>query len=159
MDKEININIREAISQEDSIIAEHFYQLWLDIGVEKNSIKSNYRDIILKFIKQARQNLFHKSFVAEIDNVIVGSASCQIYTGLYPNVLTEEYRKYGYIWGVYVESSYRKKGIGKKLTNATAEYLKTIGCTKAILNASPAGKPIYESLGFSPSNGMQLDLT
>ncbi|NJL78614.1 MAG: GNAT family N-acetyltransferase [Richelia sp. RM2_1_2] len=154
----MNLNIRETISKEDSIIAEHFCKLWLDIGVPESYIKSNHRNITMEFIKEARQNLFYQGFVAEIDNLIVGSASCQLFTGLSPNVLKDEYRKYGYIWGVYVEPFYRKKGIAKQLTNATVEYLKTIGCTKAILNASPAGKSVYESLGFSLTNAMELDL-
>ncbi|MEM9926005.1 MAG: GNAT family N-acetyltransferase [Cyanobacteria bacterium P01_D01_bin.50] len=157
MHEGINIKIREIIPQEDSIIVEHFYQMWLDIGVPENSIKPNHRNLTLEFIKQAREKLFFKSFFAEIDNLIIGSASCQLFTGLYPQILQEEYRKYGYIWGVYVEPSYRKKGIAKQLTNATVEYLKSIGCTRAILNASPAGKSVYESLDFLPSNAMQLD--
>ncbi|MEB3218423.1 MAG: GNAT family N-acetyltransferase [Nostocales cyanobacterium 94392] len=154
----MNLNIRETISKEDLIIAEHFCKLWLDIGVPENFIQSNYRNLTLEFIKEARQNLFYKGFVVEVDNLVVGSASCQLFTGLYPNVLKEGYRKYGYIWGVYVEPSYRRKGIAKQLTNAPVEYLKTIGCTKAILNASPAGKSVYESLGFSLTNAMELDL-
>ncbi|MEA5597249.1 GNAT family N-acetyltransferase [Rivularia sp. UHCC 0363] len=154
----MNLKIRETTPKEDSIIAEHFYQMWLDVGVAEKLIKPNHRDLTLEFIKQARQDLFYKGFVAEVDRLIVGSASCQLFTGLYSLILEEEYRKYGYIWGVYVESSYRRKGIAKQLTNATVEHLKSINCTKAILNASPAGKPVYESLGFSSSNGMQLDL-
>lgn len=154
----MNIQIRETIPKEDSIIAEHFYKLWLDVGVPKNLIKSNHHILTLEFIKQARQDLFYKGFVAEVDNRIVGSASCQLFTGLYSLILEEEYRKYGYIWNVYVQPSHRRKGIAKQLTNATIQYLKSINCTKAILNASPAGKPVYENLGFSPSNSMQLDL-
>ena len=154
----MNIQIRETIPGEDAIIAEYFYQMWLDIGVPKKSIKSNHHDLTLEFIKQARQNLSYKGFVAEVDNIIVGSASCQIFTGLYSLILEEEYRKYGYIWGVYVQPSHRRKGIAKQLTNAAIEHLKSINCTKAVLNASPAGKLVYENLGFSPSNAMQLDL-
>ncbi|MEL7241682.1 MAG: hypothetical protein AAGM40_04960 [Cyanobacteria bacterium J06573_2] len=75
----MNIQIRETIPGEDAIIAEYFYQMWLDIGVPKKSIKSNHHDLTLEFIKQARQNLSYKGFVAEVDNIIVGSASCQIY--------------------------------------------------------------------------------
>mgnify|MGYP001795971740 FL=1 len=155
----INIEIRETIPQEDSIIAEHFYQLWLDIGAPEKSIKPNHHSLTLEFITQARQNLSYKGFVAEVDSVIVGSASCQVFTGLYSLILEEEYRKYGYIWGVYVQPSYRRKGIAKQLTKATIQHLKSINCTRAILNASPAGKPVYENLNFVPSNSMQLDLT
>ncbi|NDJ20519.1 GNAT family N-acetyltransferase [Nostoc sp. B(2019)] len=155
---EKHITIREATTKEDSLIAEHFYQLWLDIGVHESNICLEWLEITLKFIAEARQDLFYKAFVAEVDNVVVGSVSCQLFTGLYPNVFKDEYRKFGYIWGVYVEQSQRRQGIAKHLTNKAIEYLKVIGCTRVVLNASPSGKPVYSSLGFSESNAMQLDL-
>lgn len=155
---EQQITIREAIPPEDALIAQHFYQMWQDIGVPDEAMNSNYLDITLEFIAQARQELFYQAFVAEVDDVIVGSASCQLFSGLYPNVMTAEYRKFGYIWGVYVEPVYRKQGIAKKLTNSAVAHLKAIGCTRVVLNASPSGKPVYSSLGFLESNAMQLDL-
>jgi GNAT superfamily N-acetyltransferase len=153
-----NVHIREALPQEDSIIAEHFYQMWLDNNILADSIKPNWQQITLDFISQARQNLCYKAFVAEVEKQVIGSTSCQLFAGLYPNILKTEYRKYGYIWGVYVAPDYRKKGIGKSITKIAVNYLKSIGCTRAILNASPSGKTVYSRLGFSISNEMQLDL-
>jgi GNAT superfamily N-acetyltransferase len=150
--------IREASFQEDSLIAKHFYQMWLDIGVPNDAINPNWLDITLKFIEQARRDSFYQAFVAEVDSTVVGSASCQLYTGLYPNVFNQQYRKYGYIWGVYVEPSFRRQGIAKELTSMAVNYLKAIGCTRVVLNASPLGKPVYEQLGFSSGNTMQLDV-
>ncbi|NJK48868.1 GNAT family N-acetyltransferase [Candidatus Gracilibacteria bacterium] len=153
-----NCVIREATFQEVSIIAEHFYQLWRDNEVPPESIKPNYQEITLQFIKNASQKLHFKAYFAEIEGKIIGSASCQLYEGLYPHILTENYRKYGYIWGVYVEKAYRGRGIGNQLTTSAIAHLKTYDCTKIILNASPSGKPIYTSLGFTESNEMWLDL-
>ncbi|NMG21210.1 GNAT family N-acetyltransferase [Brasilonema bromeliae] len=153
------INIREATPQEDSLIAKHFYQMWQDIGVPDDAINPNWLEITLQFIEQARRDLFYKAFVAEVNGaVVVGSASCQLYSGLNPNVFIPEYRKYGYIWCVYVEPAYRRQGIAKQLTSTTVNYLKAVGCTRVVLNASPSGKPVYEQLGFSSSNAMHLDL-
>ena len=39
-----------------------------------------------------------------------------------------------------------------------AAYLRTIGCTRALLHASPQGEPVYKSLGFETSNEMWLEL-
>lgn len=159
MTKEQNINIREASPQEDLLIAQHFYQLWIDNHVPTESIKSDWSDITIKFINQARQELYYQAFVAEIDNIVIGSVSCQLFAGLYPQIQKDSARKYGYIWNVYVEAPYRGKGIGKKLTNRAVDYLKSIKCTRVILHASPFGKPVYDSLGFSDSNEMRLDLS
>jgi ribosomal protein S18 acetylase RimI-like enzyme len=153
-----HITIREAIPQEDSLIAQHFYQMWQDIGLSDEAINSDWLDITLEFIKQARQDLFYKAFVAEVDKVIVGSVSCQLFAGLYPNILKAEYRKFGYIWGVYVEPIHRRQGIAKQLTKSAIAYLKEIGCTRVVLNASPSGKPVYSSLGFCEGNAMHLDV-
>ncbi|WP_309472834.1 GNAT family N-acetyltransferase [Nostoc sp. ATCC 53789] len=155
---EKHITIREATTKEDSLIAKHFYQMWLDIGVDESNIILEWQNITLQFIEEAHRDLFYKAFIAEIDNTVVGSVSCQPFAGLYPNVLKDEYRKFGYIWGVYVEQSYRRQGIAKSLTNRAIEYLKAIACTRVVLNASPLGKPVYSSLGFSEGNLMQLDL-
>ena len=154
----LNINLRETSLEEDSLIAQHFYQLWRDNDVPADSIKSDWQETILQFINHARQNLCYKAFVAEVDGKVVGSAGCQLFAGLYPLALVENYRKYGYIWGVYVEPPYRGQGIAKQLTNIALDHLKIIGCTRVVLHASPSGKPVYSSLGFSQSNEMRLDL-
>lgn len=155
---EESFKFREASLQEDSLIAEHFYQMWLDNDVPDRSIQTNWLEITLQFIENARLELSYKAFVAEVNGKIIGSASCQLFAGLYPLILTDEYRKYGYIWGVYVEPTYRRKGVAKKLTLHALDYLKSLGCTRAILHASPPGKPVYSSLGFSQSNEMRFDL-
>lgn len=159
MSTEQTINIREASPDEDFFIAEHFYKLWRDNDVPTHSIKSNWLDITLQFISHARKELGYKAFVAEVDGLAIGSASCQLFAGLYPNVLAEHYRKYGYIWGVYVEPLHRGQGIAKKLTLRSVDYLKSLNCTRAILHASPSGKPVYSSLSFSETNEMRLDLS
>lgn len=152
------IRIREASSLEDSLIAKHFYQMWWDNDVATHSIQSNWLDITLQFIDRARRELYYQAFVAEVDGQAIASVSCQLFAGLYPNILEAQYRKYGYIWGVYVEPSHRGQGIAKTLTLQACNYLKSLGCTRAILHASPSGKPVYDRLGFSPSNEMRLEL-
>lgn len=156
--RERNINIRPATISEYSLIARHSYQLWLDNNIPPDSIKSNWLEITLKFIDQARKDLYYQAFIAEENGKVVGSVSCQLFAGLYPNIIVGSYRKYGYIWGVYVEPEYRRQGIGKKLTLEAIAYLKQLACTRVILNASASGKPVYTNLGFQPSNAMEFDL-
>ncbi len=156
--RETNISIRPATISEYSLIARHSCQLWLDNNVPPDSIQFNWMEITLKFIDQARKELDYQGFIAEEEGKVVGSVSCQLFAGLYPDIIVESYRKYGYIWGVYVEPEYRCQGIGKKLTLEAIAYLKQLACTRVILNASPSGKPVYTNLGFQPSNAMEFDL-
>ncbi|WP_088889254.1 GNAT family N-acetyltransferase [Leptolyngbya ohadii] len=151
-------HVRSATPQEDVLIAHHFYQMWVDNQIAKNAIREDWLDITLQFMRQARYTLYYQAFIAEVDKRVVGSAGCQQFAGLYPNILKTSERCDGYIWGVYVEPAYRGQGIGTQLTQQTLAHLKAIGCTHAVLNASPFGKPIYSQLGFAESNVMRLDL-
>ncbi len=67
---EKHIIIREGTIKEDSLIAKHFYQMWLDIGVDESNIILKWENITLQFIKEARRDLFYKAFIAEIDNKV-----------------------------------------------------------------------------------------
>ena len=158
MDKTNSLTIVSASTTEDSLIAQHFYQLWLDNNVNPDFIDDDWLQTTLKFIAQARQELSFQAFMGKIDNNIVGSVSCQIFAGLYPSPFKPSFRKYGYIWNVYVESAYRRQGIGSQLTNTAIDYLRSLDCTHAILHASPHGKPVYEKLGFTSKNEMILEL-
>lgn len=158
MQTEKHLTIREATPQEDLLKAQHFYQMWQDMSIPEDAINPDWHDITLEYINTARRDLSYKAFVAIIDNVIVGSVSCQIFADLCPNVFKPEYRKSGYIWGIYVEPPYRRQGIAKRLTSIAVEYLKAIACTRVLLNTSPAGKRVYSNLGFCEGNLMQLDL-
>jgi GNAT superfamily N-acetyltransferase len=158
MHKKHNITIREATISEDTLIAQHFYQLWLDNKITPNSIRSDWLEETRKFITQARQNLAFQAFVAVISDRVIGSTSCQLFAGLYPTPFKSDFRKYGYLWNVYVEANYRRQGIATKLTKTAIDYLNSLNCSHAILHASPQGKPLYESLGFVPKNEMVLQL-
>jgi len=152
------IQIRAATPAEDSLIAQHFYRLWRDNDVSEDLIESNWQETVLQFLDRARRELDYKAWFAEVGSQVIGSVGCQLFAGLYPNALKPECRKYGYIWGVYVEPSYRGQGIARELTGMTIAYLQALGCTQAILHASPSGKPVYEGLGFTVGNEMRLDL-
>lgn len=150
------MNIYRATPEVDDIIAKHFYQLWLDNNVSADMICDDWMDLTLRFIQQARQEAKFQAFVAQVEDDIVGSVSCQIFTGLYPSIRRD--RNYGYIWNVYVEKAYRRQGIATELTKTAIDYLKTLNCTKAVLHASPSGKPVYKNIDFISSNEMTLDL-
>ncbi|MBD1918223.1 MULTISPECIES: GNAT family N-acetyltransferase [Cyanophyceae] len=152
------ITIRASNTTEDAVIAEHFYRMWRDLGVSEGNIQPNWLDISLDFVQTARHNLDYQTFVAIAEGAIVGSVSGQRFAGLYPPILLPTHRQYGYIWGVYVEPAYRNQGVATRLTRLMVDYLRGIGCTKIVLNAAPKARSLYQKLGFSESNLMELNL-
>ncbi len=155
----ISTCVRESRPEEDTLIARHFYRMWLDNGVNPEQILADWEPRVLAFMAAARRSLECRAFVAELDGKhIVASAVCQLFAGLYPDVLHPAQRCYGYLWGVYVEPGHRRRGIARLLSRAATEYLTSVGCTHALLHASPTGRSVYAALGFESTNEMRLSL-
>jgi hypothetical protein len=83
-------HVRVATPEEDSFIAKHFRQMWLDLDVPAEAIEPDWLTIVLHYIQQVRRDWQYQAFVAEIDGAIVGSASCQQAAGLYPQTRTPQ---------------------------------------------------------------------
>jgi GNAT superfamily N-acetyltransferase len=73
-------------------------------------------------------------------------------------VTTAVFRKYGYIWHVFVVAAARRQGVATRLVERAVDHLRSIGCTKAVLHSSDAGEAVYRQLGFQIAKEMRLDL-
>jgi GNAT superfamily N-acetyltransferase len=76
-------------------------------------------------------------FVMEDGGKIVGTAATLSYEN-----------RFAWIGMVLVDPDYRNRGIGTSLLQRTIEYLDATGIPTLKLDATPAGKPLYEKLGF-----------
>ena len=85
MKKNQSLIIRSATVEEDLIVTQHFYQLWLDNDVAPDVIDDDWLSTTLDFLVKARQNLSFQAYVGIIDGEIVGSVSSLILSGLYPS--------------------------------------------------------------------------
>ncbi len=91
-------------------------------------------------------------FVAEMDGASVGTTTTCVFDGV------------AWIAMVLVDKSVRSRGIGTALLKHALDYLKERNVRTVRLDATPAGRPIYEKLGFVPEyelaryEGMVKDL-
>ena len=59
--------------------------------------------------------------------------------------------KRAHLMNVYTKEEYRRQGIAREMVELLIEDAKKKGATEISLDATEAGRPLYESLGFSPS--------
>lgn len=64
----------------------------------------------------------------------------------------------GYIMNVYTEPAYRKRGLARQLVQTIVNWCAAHDIHTVSLHASPDGRPVYESLGFAPTNELRLQL-
>lgn len=75
--------------------------------------------------------------VVEADGVVVGTGCCVAYAD----------GKFGWIGLVATIPRFQRRGIGTEITEFLSEVLAGHGCA-AVLDASAAGGPVYERMGF-----------
>ena len=77
-------------------------------------------------------------FCATSNGAVVGTATTTIYG-----------RELAWIGMVLVDPEHRRKGIATRLMEAAMNYLAGAGVATVKLDATPAGKPVYQRLDFS----------
>jgi predicted N-acetyltransferase YhbS len=77
-----------------------------------------------------------RPFVADADGEVVGTGVLCINGPV------------GWIGTVWVEPSWRRRGIARALTRATMDAADEAGCRTLVLVATKEGRPLYEQLGF-----------
>lgn len=61
--------------------------------------------------------------------------------------------KIAYLVNMYVVPGYRGLGVATRLLELLVEEAERLGCGRAVLNASKAGRPVYEKFGFTDVPG------
>lgn len=65
---------------------------------------------------------------------------------------------HAYIYNVYTEDEYRRRGLARRLMQHTIEDCTQRGIGVIGLHASIFGRALYEELGFTPTNEMRLNV-
>jgi len=63
-----------------------------------------------------------------------------------------------WILNVYTDPEYRRRGIARRLMQTMIEWCQQAGFQSVSLHSSEEGRPLYQSLGFKPTQEMKLVL-
>jgi len=63
-----------------------------------------------------------------------------------------------YVLNVYTEPAYRRRGLARRIVTTIVEWCRQQGIARVFLHASRHGQPLYEAMGFEPTNEMRLKL-
>ena len=146
--------IRPGTFAELNVYAEFWLAMFEEVGnIAESDMVSDWRGRFRHYLERRIADGEAGFFVALDGDEIVGTAGALIADG-YPFAVHGIKR--GYIFGVRVDPAHRSRGIATRLTQEATAFLRGIGCTRVRLHASPFGRPVYERLGFRPTNEMEL---
>jgi ribosomal protein S18 acetylase RimI-like enzyme len=145
---------RLATIDDANIIVHHRNRMFLDMGHPDDE---HHRTMIANFrpwiAAKLRDNLYLGWFALQEDRVIAGAGllllDCSP-TSSDPGTVR------GHLLNFYVEPEFRSQGLGRKLLDLAMQETRDRRIGVVTLNASDAGKPMYESAGFGTSPEMML---
>src|SRR6266849_685258 len=155
--------IRRATAADAGVLARHRAEMFRDMGELPASVYDTLIDAARAYLTQAITDGRYVGWVAELDagsREVVGGAGLQLRELLpRPDVARERLVRgpQGLIVNVYTERAWRRKGGADALMRELLQWCRGNGIESVVLHASDDGRPLYEKLGFRPTNEMRYD--
>jgi len=153
----MKFRIREAGLEDLAHILHHRRAMFGEMGHSNADVLERVDECSREYFLKALPNGTYKAWVAEdSDGCVVGGGGIVI--NPWPGYPGENRVERAWILNMYTEPEARRCGVARRLMDAMIEWCRERGFTKVYLHASSAGRPLYESMGFQPTNEMSLAL-
>ncbi|HXX64798.1 MAG TPA: GNAT family N-acetyltransferase [Bacteroidota bacterium] len=149
--------IREGNLEDLDTILTHRRNMFVDIG---------YRDDLVLDVVDSNARPFFRERIADgrYRAWLVETQGGEVVAGggimIFDHVASprDPHTQRAHIVNVYTEPTYRRRGFARKLMEIMVQWCKDQGFGSVTLYASKDGRPLYETMGFKPTNEMRLML-
>lgn len=143
---------REATLEDlDFLVAERLR--FIKVGPEDERYEP-IRDNCRAFFLDGLSNGTCCAVLAQEDDTCIGTTIAFLYLSV-PSGRNHTGRN-AYITSVFVEETYRRRGIASAMVERIVAWAQAKGCVNIMLTATDMGKPLYEKLGFVQTPGAML---
>ncbi|HLM98754.1 MAG TPA: GNAT family N-acetyltransferase [Bryobacteraceae bacterium] len=150
-----DISLRTATLDDAETIAGHRRSMFFDMG---HRDEEQLNAMITAFGPWLREKMTSGEYLAWMatggDGAIVAGLGMWLMD--WPPHLSGPGSRRGNILNVYTVPSFRRQGIARRLMEVALDWCRTNGIRNVILQGSDEGRPLYERLGFEPTNEMRL---
>jgi GNAT superfamily N-acetyltransferase len=155
--------IRRAIAADAGVLARHRAEMFRDMGELPDGLRDTLVEAARAYFTQAIADGRYVGWVAELEDqsgAIVAGAGLQLRELLpRPDRAGERLVRgpQGLVLNVYTERAWRRGGVADALMRELLQWCRGNGIESVVLHASDEGRPLYEKLGFTPTNEMRYD--
>ena len=150
------MSIRAATLEDLGVILHHRTAMFSDMG-DGDAALALMRPASEAFLRRALVDGTYRGWlaVAAGGRVVAGGGVAIV---PWPGSPADPAPRRGWIQNVYTEPGFRHRGIARRIMEAIVNWCRAEGFRAVSLHASPFGRPLYESMGFQPTNEMRLNL-
>jgi GNAT superfamily N-acetyltransferase len=153
----MEINIRKANLGDLKHILHHRRAMFEEMGFRDPAVLDQVEKSSREYFSGALRIGTYKAWLAEDSNarIVAGGG---IVIADWPGYPGENHAKRAWILNMYTEPEARRSGAAKQILKTMLDWCRMAGFSAVSLHASPAGRPLYETVGFQPTNEMRLSL-
>jgi GNAT superfamily N-acetyltransferase len=153
----MDIHIRKAGSEDLKHILRHRRAMFDEMGFRDPAVLHRVEELSREYLTEALRIGAYRGWLAEGSNdQIVGGGG--IVVANWPGYPGENRAARAWILNMYTEPEARRRGVAKRLLETMIEWCRAEGFNAVSLHASPAGRALYETVGFQQTNEMILKL-
>lgn len=153
-----NIHFRPATNDDRDTILHHRRSMFRDMGNGTGAELDAMVETTAPWLQRALADGSYRAWLAHTaDGEVVAGGG--VLVSVWPARPGDPNTRRALILNVYTEPAFRRQGIARQLMSLIIRWLKEQGLHTAYLHASDDGRPLYQSMGFVPTNEMRLELT
>jgi len=154
----MNFRIRRAIPADLPHLVKHRRAMFEAMGHQDPIALANVDAAALDYFQEALAKDTYVGWLAEEEATgrVLGGGGIVI--AHWPGHPSETHARRAWILNMYTEPDVRGQGIARKILAEILQWSRQQGFSILSLHASDAGRSLYESLGFQPTNEMRLKL-
>lgn len=144
--------LRPAGVADVALIAAQREAMFTDMGTEYTETVANFSPWVQRHLEAGT----YLGWIAEVEGEAVAGAGLLLLD--WPPHVIDPQPFRSYLLNVYTHPGHRGRGLARTLTEEAVAETRRRGIVIMSLHASEFGRPIYERLGFVPTNEMRLTL-
>ena len=148
--------LRRAAADDIDVLVAHRRAMFVDMGYRDESVLDSMsaKCHVWLLDKMARGEYLAWLTTVPDQSIVAGAG---LWLMDWPPHMVGSGRR-GNILNVYTASAFRRRGLAGELMNAAMQWCRSNGIDVVVLHASPEGRRLYESMGFTASNEMRIKL-
>ncbi|MFB9990675.1 GNAT family N-acetyltransferase [Deinococcus oregonensis] len=144
--------LRPATPADAALIAAQRAAMFADMSVEYSEATAQFTPWVAARLSAGT----YLGWIVEHDGEAVAGVGLMILD--WPPHFIDPQPLRSYLLNVYTHPQHRGRGLAQRLTQMTLEETRRRGIRIMSLHASEFGRPLYEKLGFTPTNEMRIVL-
>ena len=151
-----SLSIRPAVSTDLPALLECRMGMLADVFPEHSGGGSDWQALVADNRRWLDEHFGRdfQAWIGDLDGRLAGSAAVMWFP--HPPGPTNPGGTEAYVLSVYTRPDCRRRGVARALMEAIVREAQGRGIKRIWLRASSEGRPLYEQMGFGPSNYLQL---